>query len=156
MVKENTPKIMEKEEENRDEDIVDQDLDLMVQGPLSLLDNLHKMRRNSEKLLSKSNRDKKIKEKDHIDNFYMHLRMLKPRYNYVSCKLFSYKLEGRAVTWYHSFAINSLHSWRKFTKLFVEKFIDKNIPAMLLKELGNSKMGGKEKVKYFNQRLKCL
>ena len=53
--------------------MVDQDLDQMAQGPLTLLDNLHRMPKYLKKLLSKFDHDKKTKEEDHIDDFYMHL-----------------------------------------------------------------------------------
>jgi len=56
--------------------MVDQGLDWMAQGPLSLLDNLHCIPKHLEKLLSKFGLDKKTKVEDHVDDFYMSLRML--------------------------------------------------------------------------------
>jgi len=59
-------------------------------------------------------------------------------------------LEGRASILYHNLPSNSIHNWRKFKKLFLEKFTDDNTPSMLLKELENLKMGDKERLKDFN------
>lgn len=100
----------EKEEEPREEDMVDQDLDSIAQQPLSLLDNLHKMPRHLENLLSKFDPDKKTKEEYYIDNFYMHIQMLEVKYDDVSCRIFSFTLEGIAIAWYHSLPANSIHS----------------------------------------------
>lgn len=41
----------DKKEESRDEDMVDQDLDWMAQGPLSLSNNLHKMPKHPKMFL---------------------------------------------------------------------------------------------------------
>ena len=78
----------EDEEEHRDENMVDQDLDWMTQGPLDLLSILHKMPRHPEKLLMKYVPDNSIKAEDHLDNFYLHLQTLEVRYGDVACKLF--------------------------------------------------------------------
>jgi len=43
--------------------------------------------------------------------------------------------------------VNSIHGWREFKKLFLEKFVDDKTPPMLLKELRNIKMGGRRKLK---------
>lgn len=127
--------------------MVDQDLDWMSHGPLSLLDNLHRMPKHLEKLLSKFDPDKKVKVDDHLDDLYMHLRMLYVQYDDVDCRLFPFNLEGKASVWYHSMPVNSIHGWREFKKLFLEKFSnDKNL-SMLLKELINIKMVEKEKAK---------
>lgn len=134
----------EKEEGLKDKDIANQKLDWMAKGPLTLSCNLHKIPKYLEKLLSKFDPYKKIKVEDHIDDFYMHLRMLQVRYVVVSCNIFPFTLEGRVETWYHSLPINFLHSWREFKKLFLDKFVDENTPTMLLKEIGNSKIGERE------------
>lgn len=62
-------------------------------------------------------------------------------------------MDGHAIAWYHSLPLNSIQNWGTFKCMFVENFVDKNTPAMLLKELGSLKMEGKEKLKDFNQRL---
>ena len=49
--------------------MMDQDLDLMVQGPLSLSYNLHKMPKLPQKLLSKFDPNKNTEVEDHIDDF---------------------------------------------------------------------------------------
>lgn len=121
--------------------MVDQDLDWMAQGPIYLLNNLHKMPRHPKNLLSKFYPDKKTKVEDHIDDLYMHLWILKVQYNDVACRIFPFPLEGRGAAWYHSIPVNSIHSWRKIKNLFLEKFVDDKTPTMLLKELRNIKMG---------------
>lgn len=88
----------EKEEESRDEDMANWDLNWMAQGPLALLDNLHKMPEHPEKLLSNFDPNKKKKEEGYIDVFYMHLRMLEVSYYDVACMIFPLKLEGRETT----------------------------------------------------------
>lgn len=77
-----------KEEEKGDKDMVDQDLDWMAQEPLTLLESLHRMLRHSEKLLSKFDPDNKTKAKHHINDFYIHLRMLEVWYDDVACRIF--------------------------------------------------------------------
>jgi len=71
--------------------------------------------------------------------------MLDVWYNDVDCDIFPFTLEGRETTFYHSLLVNLVHSWREFKKLFLEKFVDDKTPAMLLKELRNSKMGERRK-----------
>lgn len=122
----------------------------MAQGPLSVLDILHKMPRNLEKFLSKFDLDKRIKEEDHIDDFYMHFQIVEVWYDDIACRTFPFTLEGGGTTWYHSLPINSIHGQREFKKLFLEKFSDDKTLTMLLKELKNINMGEKEKFKYFN------
>jgi len=77
--------------------MVDQDLDWMAQGPLALLENIHRMPKHLEKLLSKIDPDKKTKIEDHLDDFYMHLQILEVRYDAVACRLFPFNLEGRTI-----------------------------------------------------------
>lgn len=101
-------------------------------------------------LLSNFDPDKKTKVEDHIDDFYMHFRMLEVQFDDISCILFLYTLEGRASIWYHNFPPSSIHNSMKFKNLFLEKFVDDKTPSMLLKELKNLKMGDNEKVKDFN------
>lgn len=48
----------------------------MAQGTLSLLDNIHDIPKHIEKLLSNFVPEHNTKVEDHIDDFYMHLRML--------------------------------------------------------------------------------
>ena len=60
---------------------------------------------------------------------------------------FPFTLVCRVVAWYHSMCVNSIHGWREFKKLFLEKFVDDKTPPMLLKELRNIKMGGRRKLK---------
>lgn len=43
-----------------------------------------------------------------------------------------------------------------FKRIFIEKFANDKIPAMLLKELGSFNMEPKEKVKDFKQRFNCI
>ena len=111
------------------------------------------MPRHMKTLLSIFDPYKNTKTQDHIDDLYMHLWMLEVRYEDVACRIFPFTLEGRAATWYQRLPVNLVHSWRDFKKLFLDKFADDKTPAMLLKELGNSKMGEKDKEKYFNQKL---
>lgn len=82
--------------------MADEELDWMAQGPLSLLRNLHHMPKHIEKMLSNFNPDKKTKDEDHTDDFYMYLVMLHVHFDDVSCRHFLYTLEGRASIWYHS------------------------------------------------------
>lgn len=122
------------------------DMDWMAQGPHALLNNIHHMPRHQEKLLSKFDHDKSS-----IDDLYLHLGMPYVCFDDFPCILFPYILEGIASVWYHSLPPNSIHSWREFKKLFLEKKIYDKSLSMLLKEIGNIKMGDEEKVKEFNQ-----
>lgn len=92
----------DKEFEKKDEDMADQDLDQMTQGPLTLFCILDKMSRHSENLLTKYDLEKSIKLEDHLENFYLHLQTLEVGHDDVACRLFPCTLEGRAVVWYHS------------------------------------------------------
>jgi len=74
----------------------------------------------------------------------------------VAFNIFTFTLEGRETTWYHSLPVNSVNSWREFKKLFLEKFVDDETLPMLLKETGNSKKREKEKLKDFNQNFNCI
>jgi len=46
------------------------------------------------KLISKFDPDKKTKVGDHIDDFYMHFKMLEVWYDDVACRIFPFTLEG--------------------------------------------------------------
>lgn len=91
------------------------------------------MPRHLEKLSSNVDPDNKTKVEDHIDDFYMHLRMLELRYGDFYYKIFHFTLEGRVTIWYHNMLVNLVHGWREFKKLFLEKFTDDKTLAMLLK-----------------------
>ena len=86
-----------------------------------------------------------------MDDVHMHLWMLEVRYDDIACNIVPFTLEGRAVALYHIVPTNLVHSWREFKNLFLEKIFNDKTPAMLLKDFRNSKMGEKEKVKYFKQ-----
>lgn len=47
---------------------------------------------------------------------------------------------------------SSIHSWREFKKLFLEKLVDEKTPPMLLNELKKINMGEKHNVKYSNKK----
>lgn len=132
--------------------MVDQVLDCMTQGPLTLSDVLHKMPRHPKKLLMKYDPAKAVKVEDHLDNSYLYLQILEVRYDDVTCRLFPCTLDDRAIVWYNSLPPNSIQNWKGFKNLFLENFADDKTPSMLLKELVNMKMEPKEKVKHFNHR----
>ena len=71
------------EDENEEEDMEDQNMDSMTQGPLTILGVLHKMKKHSEKLLTKYDPDNMVKVEDHLENFYLHMKNLR----YVTMKL---------------------------------------------------------------------
>ena len=64
--------------------------------PIYLPSNCHHLPKHPEKLFRKYDPYKKAKVEDHIDDFYLHLRMLEVCYDYFSCRLFPSTLEGRA------------------------------------------------------------
>ena len=123
----------------------------MSHGPLTV-HVLHKILRQSEKLLTKYDLERTVKEEDPLDNFYLHLQMLEVRYDDVEFRILPSNLDGREVVWYHIIPPKSIQSWNGFKNLFLEKLVDDKTPTMLLKELENMQMEHKEKVKYFNQR----
>jgi len=123
----------------------------MAQGPLTLPNNLPMIPRHPEKLLSNFDLDKKTKAEYHIDDDYMHLWMLEVKHDDISSRIFHFTLEGGAVAPYHILPVNLVHTWREFKNLFLEKISNDKTPTMLLKDLRNSKMGEKEKVKYSKQ-----
>lgn len=84
------------------------DLDWIAQGPLALPNNLDKMPKDLEKLLLKFDLEKKTKFEDHIDDFYMHLQILKVCLDNVSCRLYQYTLEGRLFLWDNNLLTNSI------------------------------------------------
>jgi len=96
----------DKAEEHKEENMSDQYLDWMAQGPLGLMGNLHKIPRHPKNILSKYNLEKKTKAEDHLVDFYMYLRMLEVRYDDVACKIFPYTLEDRISMWYRSLLVN--------------------------------------------------
>lgn len=63
----------EEDEDKKDENMANQYLDWMSQGPFTLLGILHNMPRHMEKLLMKYDPDKAIKAKYHLDNLYLHM-----------------------------------------------------------------------------------
>lgn len=133
-----------------DEDMADQELDWMTQGPLSLLGVLHNMLSHSEKLFTEYYLDKIVKEEDHLGKFYLHLQMLEVCYGDVACRIFLCTLYGKPIVWYHNLPPNSIQNRRGFKKWFLDKFVDDKTLAMLLREMGILKMEHKEKVKDFN------
>ena len=95
---EEEPSYSKKEEEDSEEDdMAYQKLGLMTQVSLTILGVLHKMPRHSENLLKKYDLDKTMKAKYHLDNFYLHMKTLELRYDYVACRLFPCTLDGREV-----------------------------------------------------------
>jgi len=107
--------------------------------------------RHTEKLLTKYDPHRIVKAKDHLDTFYLHLQTLEVHYGDVASTLFPCTLDGRETVLYHSLHIKSIQKWGMFLRIFLEKYDEDKIPAMLLKELGSLKMEQKEKVKDFNQ-----
>lgn len=85
------------EEDNEEEDKANQNLDWMNQGPLALPTLLHKMPRHLKKILMKYDPYKRVKDEDHLDNFYLHLQTLEVCYNDVACRHFPCTLDGRLV-----------------------------------------------------------
>ena len=62
----------EREEEHKEEEEMAQpNLEWMTQGPLPLLDFLHKMLKKTERMNIKFNHDNAVKAEDHLDNFYL-------------------------------------------------------------------------------------
>lgn len=122
--------------------MVDEQLELIAQGPIFLWGILHRLPQNPKKHLTNYDHIKKEKGKYHIDDFYLHMRMLEVHYDDVSCTLFLYTLEGITSVWYHILPPNSIHNWREFNE-FLEKFFDDKSPSMSLKELSDINMGDK-------------
>lgn len=132
--------------------MADPNMEWMAQGPLALSTVLHKMLKQEERMNIKFNLDSKVKVKYHLDNFYIHLQTLEVQHDNVACRFFPCTLDGHAVAWYGIVPPNSIKNWGASKCVFLKKFVDEKIPAMLLTELGSLKMEGKEKVKDFNQR----
>lgn len=138
--------------EEEDEEMVESNIEWMTQGPLSLLDVMHKIPKRAERMNINFNPDSVMKAEDHLDNFYLQLQTLEICYDNIACRLFPCTLDGQAAAWYHSLPPNSMQNWVSFKRMFLENLVDDKTPAMLLKELGSLKMEGKDKVKDFNQR----
>jgi len=65
------PSNYEEEEDKEEEDMADQNLEWMTQGPLALSGALHMMPKRSEIMLTKYDPDNTVKAEDHLDNFYL-------------------------------------------------------------------------------------
>lgn len=120
--------------------MADPNLDWMTQGPLALLTILHKMPKRVERMNIKFNLDNTVKEKYHLDNFYLQLQTLEVWYDDVACRLFPCTLDSCVDAWYQNLPLNSIQKWGAFKSMFLEKFVDDKTPAMLLKKLENLKM----------------
>ena len=94
---------------------------------------MHHLPKYLEKFLIEYDPNKKAKVEDHIDEFYLYLRMLEVCFDDVSCRIVPYALEGRTSSWYHSLLPNSIHNWRESKPLFLENFVDDKTLAILLK-----------------------
>jgi len=54
-------------------------------------------------------------------------------------------LDGRVVLYYHNLPPSSIQNWGVFKRIFLEKIVEDNTLAMLLKELGSLNMEQKER-----------
>lgn len=54
-----------------------------------------------ERINIKFNANNKMKEEDHLDNFYLDLQAPEVLHDDVACRLFPCALEGHVATWYH-------------------------------------------------------
>jgi len=61
------------EDKEEEEDMADQNLEWMTQGPLALPSALHKMPRQEERMNIKFDPDSIVKAEDHLNNFYLQL-----------------------------------------------------------------------------------
>lgn len=65
------------EEDEEEEDMVDQNLEWMMQGPLALPGALHRMPKHSERTLTKYDPANTVKVEDHLDKLYLYLQTLR-------------------------------------------------------------------------------
>jgi hypothetical protein len=86
---------------------------------------------------------------DHINNFYLVVRIMNVEYEYIVSRIFPYTFENKACTWYSNFPTRSNMSWDAFERDFLNKFGEEKTPTTLLRELITIKMEKKEKIKYF-------
>ena len=92
----------------------------------------------------------------HIKSFMQAIRLRNVIHEDVVCKLFHYRFEGKASTWYFSLESSSIPSWDVFSELFTQKFGDDKTPEELVIELSSMKTKGKKRVKDYNHRFSYL
>lgn len=63
----------EGDEDEVKEDMANQNMEWMTQGPLVLLGDLHKMMKQSERMITNFDLENTMKAEDHLDNFYLQL-----------------------------------------------------------------------------------
>lgn len=63
----------EEEENEEEEDMADQTLEWMSREPLALSGDFHKMPKRSERIITKYDPDRAMREEDHLEKFYLQL-----------------------------------------------------------------------------------
>ena len=87
---------------------------------------------------------------DHIKSFMQAIRLRNDIHEDVVYRLFPYRFEGKAPTWYFSLEASSIPSWDVFSKLFTQTFGDDKTPKELVIELSSMKTKDEERVKDYN------
>ena len=110
---------------------------------ISVLGDQHKFPKNPEKWLPKFNPDDKIPTEYHIKYFMQAVILRNVIHEDMVCKLFPYRFEGKASTWYFSLESSSIPSWDVFFELFTQNFGDEKNPEELVIDLSSMKTKGK-------------
>jgi len=74
----------------------------------------HPLPKNAEKVLPKFDPERGDTAKNHINSFFLDVRMLGVANEDIACRLFPFTLTVVASTWYFSLRIGSITSWDAF------------------------------------------
>jgi hypothetical protein len=113
---------------------------------------VHNLAQYPEKLLPKFDPETFGFLEDHIKKFILAIILINVQHEDVVCRIFPYTFENSASTWYFNLPVESITSWTKFKKDFLEKFVEQTTTGALIVELFAATMIPTEKVKYFNQQ----
>jgi len=116
----------------------------------------HDLPRHLEKYITKFDLDRKNSAKEHLLRYKMKLETLQVEHEDVTCKLFSYSLEGKASSWFCNLAFGSITRWDQLERMFITKYGIKKTPSAIVRELSTIKMNHKETINDFNQRFAAL
>jgi hypothetical protein len=105
----------------------------MSHGALNFGGKIHDLPKHLESMLPKFDLHKSFGLEDHIQNFYLVVKLMNVENEDVLCRLFPYTFKNKASTWYYSLPMGSITNWNDFEKEFVNKFGEEKNPTTLMK-----------------------
>jgi hypothetical protein len=75
---------------------------------------MHDFPKCPERIFPRFDPDKSCSPEDHINNFYLAVRLMNVEHEDIVCRFFPYTFENKASTWYYNFPVRSIRSWDAF------------------------------------------